>query len=578
MATLTFINKSGKWINAIDHTTLFRAKYRCTDSLFYSLSLVKESRLYSTEANDSQHDKLILEKSKDVTDLQIVAKGSEVRDIVDINRKFRSKFKLDKKTMLLAKLKYKEESILNKFSESELNDMKDLETRIDSPFIHDFVLVESFKNIDCVDNNFMDLFSINQNNTFIEGSSEVGNNLDMQRNDCQQVLDVDEVFDQNQYVKERFIFLLQKLDSSRLYKVIFRWQSFYFDSLGQKRFSFNTSPSFFIYREMPYSIVLYRFVSYLNSISSNYNLSDRINLDVFVKEWISYDKFNSFDRILDTIKKSDKRSMISLRQQSVRPGSDKLNLSDNNRSIFLNRKGFFDNHIVINNNNIYKKGSYVFLSVKGLNYGDLINVSEISDVPKLELFNYVFNLDQQNIKLYKYFNNNINYILKVEEKDDKTNIVSVYLVDMFYQLLEHKEFDINNMQNLLHIEKWIDTISYDVQHNKIVQHRISENNGYKVSFIDDKLLTVDVVFNSKVLKQSYYDFDRDDNLGSIDIETYVDDKGGAVPYSIGFKTEDRLFTSYLSDYDNSDDMLLDCIDKLCIVKYHNMKVYAHNMS
>lgn len=162
MATLTFINKSGKSIKAIDHSTLFTARYRCTNYLVYSLFSVK-SRVFSSEANDF-NDKLILDKSKDVKDVQFVDKGSEVKDILDINRKFSSKYKLDKKTMLLAKLRYTEESIKNKFSESELNDMRDLETRIDSPFIHDFVLVESFKNIDCVDNNFMDLFTIKDNN------------------------------------------------------------------------------------------------------------------------------------------------------------------------------------------------------------------------------------------------------------------------------------------------------------------------------------------------------------------------------------------------------------------------------
>ena len=46
---------------------------------------------------------------------------------------------------------------------------------------------------------------------------------------------------------------------------------------------------------------------------------------------------------------------------------------------------------------------------------------------------------------------------------------------------------------------------------------------------------------------------------------------------MGFKTNDLLYTTYIDDYSNSDDMILDFIDKFMVVKNHNMKLYAHNM-
>ena len=86
---------------------------------------------------------------------------------------------------------------------------------------------------------------------------------------------------------------------------MFRWQNINVDSSGHFRYSLNTSPSFFVYKDMGLDIILYKFIYNLNIIISKYSISEKLNLDVFIKEWISYPEFKSFDDIMNMIIKSD---------------------------------------------------------------------------------------------------------------------------------------------------------------------------------------------------------------------------------------------------------------------------------
>jgi DNA polymerase type B, organellar and viral len=51
-----------------------------------------------------------------------------------------------------------------------------------------------------------------------------------------------------------------------------------------------------------------------------------------------------------------------------------------------------------------------------------------------------------------------------------------------------------------------------------------------------------------------------------------------IPYVISIYDGNKLFSYYLTDFENSDIMLITAIKNIMIKEYDNYKVYIHNMS
>ena len=375
--------------------------------------------------------------------------------------------------------------------------------------------------------------------------------------------------------KNEFNIILRNLIKGKVYKIIFRWQSIDSDNFGKYRTSFTTSPSFFIYSGMDVKVVLYKFINYLNITTQKYGLIDKINLDIFIKEWISFDELNSFDKVVEQIKKSD----IEYKNKKEQDIKD---IKDIKYNYILNSCGLFDNDLLNN-----KKKFNLALNINGINYGNKISIEDINISQYLSFIINLHTLERDNegkiiynkILLYNKVIWGKSYIIKVEHTP---------LCNKVYVYLDIKDFDIINLNinnpDLFCVENWFDYISYDYvkldtdfKKSELV-NRISYNTGQNIHFIDNKLNRVEITYNSKKLNNSYKDFDKDNNIGSIDIETYNNYNGDVVPYCIGFKTEDNLYISYIDDFESCDDMILNCIDNICIPKNHNIKLYAHNMS
>ena len=489
-------------------------------------------------------------------------------DYIVINQLFGVRFYSGDRLNMVEYINYKSKNKLNNknlfkiqdyLKNSELvgadNNLKLLESRLkNEKFYIDYVLIESINNIN-YDDEFIYTFYNNIDNDNI---MDVRHNNNVQsdvvnREAVPTVPTVPTVESEVMMYKIKFINILNQLNKNCIYKLIFRWKSVDVDNFGNYNPQFSTSPSFFIYNGMDINSLLYRFINNLNVITTKYNIVENIRLDIFIKDWITYDEFKSFDQIIDTLKKSD-----------IKYVKDKIN---NGKNVLI-KNGFFGNDLINNNRKIY-----LCLNVNGLDYGQIISKEDIN---KNNLLTKI-NLEADVILYKKIINKNI-YLIKVEQGDvvSKTNvkIVSVYLWKNVINL------DLNIDINLLLLEKWRDTISYFIEDDKEMScvNRISENTGYYVKFINDKLINVDLIYNSKKLLSSYNDFDKDENIGVIDIETYNNFKGEANAYCIGIKTNDLLYTLYIDDYINSDDMILDFINNICISKYHNIKLYAHNMS
>jgi hypothetical protein len=342
---------------------------------------------------------------------------------------------------------------------------------------------------------------------------------------------------------------------------------------------YNTSPSFFIYKKIDIDVLLYKFMSYLNLFESKYGFNGAISLDIFVKDWIADTDLKTFNLILNKLVEEDEKSK-EIHKNAKLKALDKSTNFDEGLSFFRSDIGTVD-----------KKTLAVL--IEGLEYGSVVSEKEIDD------FDYThpplvagLNLNKETDTLYIYKTNitgggvlpsgnrRKRFLVKVtsclpqgrsleDMEISGVNKVSVYidtiLTDKTQKLAEYSE-----------IESWTDTIRQSGC-NEIVE-RISQNNGLNITFENNKIIKLDKIFKSKKLLEAYQDFDQDENIGVLDIETFKNDNKEAVPYAIGFKLKSGSKLFYLDSYNNPSEMILDCLENMLVKENHNFKFYAHNMS
>lgn len=64
---------------------------------------------------------------------------------------------------------------------------------------------------------------------------------------------------------------------------------------------------------------------------------------------------------------------------------------------------------------------------------------------------------------------------------------------------------------------------------------------------------------------------------TLDIETFIKNNNH-VAYAISFFDGINTSSYYLTDYKDSEDMIVKCISEIMIRKYDNFKIYIHNLS
>jgi DNA polymerase type B, organellar and viral len=415
-------------------------------------------------------------------------------------------------------------------------------------FYLDYDLKESFKDIDVME--------LNDEDVFMEEDLVKYMGL---------VNEYDEGLDSLFVYRFKFLNILVNLEKDRIFKMIFRWESVESDDLGYNRRYYNTSPSFFVYNGLDVSFILYRFISYANVYSSKYSFSDSLNLDVFVKEWVKYDDLKTFDKMVEHIKLYEEERKVRV-----------LKAKERQKMMDLKMKSFYNNELFGSGR---RKRMYLCEIIKGINYG--IKMSN-EDILKYDLVNRLNLMDK--IAHFEFYYNNIGsqmYIVKVLNLEDNMKQVCVYLGKELTNNHIIKDSVNDNVKSVLVLESWMDKItyeSYDSNINKVIVDRRVYNTGHIIQFIDNELNKIENLYNNKQLLESYKDFDKDSKLGVIDIETYNNHNHEAVPYSIGFKTEDNMYTYYLDDFLNSDEMILTCVNQMMVNQYHHFKFYAHNMS
>lgn len=193
-----------------------------------------------------------------------------------------------------------------------------------------------------------------------------------------------------------------------------------------------------------------------------------------------------------------------------------------------------DKNTIINSNlnyQIYKNNKLV-ISFNPLDYGNLVNKS---------------NLDNGTLYILQSKDNLVIKILNYE------NINSIEIFKDGDILLKFK--DINLTKNSFLRE--IDNKKYYFE-NKIQILFTREN---KFNFISTLPKSKNLI----------------NNFITLDIETYIKDNV-LIPYCISIYDGKRSYSYFLSDYKNSEDLILTALKSILIRKYNGYNIYIHNLA
>lgn len=381
------------------------------------------------------------------------------------------------------------------------------------------------------------------------------------------------IYNMLEYKKRFEQILLNYCKEGKTYKMIFKVNLINVEISGIGEIQSKTTPSFLIHRHSNIDYILIKFSNSIMDLLFQYNIADRVNINIFIKEWIDSAELKNIASLYPILNKKE-NSIVS-------KYLDKLNKNITDNVIDKTQLGLLG---------ITRKSKSSLL-VKGLNYGNIItNENLVSTYDKMINNNYYLNdndnenynrLNLENklldVKYYKLSYGSIQskkeYIIKVSNVDNITNEVSAYI--------EVKE---NNIIKLIKVEEWVDNIKYNQseftknENKDIICIRNIKGSSQKMTFVNNQLENIEYKYNCKLLEESRLDLDKNLKIGTFDFETYLDKNQNAIPYYIGCRTGDKKVFYKYSDYLNVDEMVLKFILDLMVIENHNRFYYAHNLS
>lgn len=128
---------------------------------------------------------------------------------------------------------------------------------------------------------------------------------------------------------------------------------------------------------------------------------------------------------------------------------------------------------------------------------------------------------------------------------------------------EYKDYYINKNS----FKRYINMRTY-------IYSRENENEDYKLNLLKIEKPVKYITPNIKKDK-------KQDKIITLDIETYNDLAGGianAIPYLISWFDGTKHNSYYLTDFNNHTEMILKALSDLKRKKYHNYKIYVHNLA
>jgi hypothetical protein len=131
--------------------------------------------------------------------------------------------------------------------------------------------------------------------------------------------------------------------------------------------------------------------------------------------------------------------------------------------------------------------------------------------------------------------------------------------------------EVEYLKNGKSLIKFKDEIISD---NKFV--RILENN--KKYYFENNLQVLFTKINkSKSISKLEKSKNLVNNFITLDIETYIKDNT-LIPYCISIYDGERTYSYFISDFNDSQDLILTALKSIMIRKYNGFSVYIHNMA
>lgn len=213
-------------------------------------------------------------------------------------------------------------------------------------------------------------------------------------------------------------------------------------------------------------------------------------------------------------------------------------------------------------NNYYLEMPIIKLAFSyGIRDGKAIVKSQVQNTNYHNYYHYLFPITFNPLEYGKLiFHSGNNYIVQInlrnvaviETKEGVENCVKIYKEGQLIFEYTDKYIDQNSYCRVIGKNKFTFI-------NNELHLTVSEKTS---SFI--KKVKAPLKFNTKFI--------------TFDIETFLDNNNKHTPYCVSIF--DGLITEsfYLSDYKNSDDLLLNSIKYLLKAKYNNYRIYIHNLS
>jgi hypothetical protein len=154
--------------------------------------------------------------------------------------------------------------------------------------------------------------------------------------------------------------------------------------------------------------------------------------------------------------------------------------------------------------------------------------------------------------------NSINYILQ-NEKGQTIN---------FNQFEKHNEVEFFNRG--ISLIKFVDSIFTT---NKFI--RVLDDKKY--IFENGAQVLFTKLIKTKFIAKTNKHTKLIDNFITLDIETFINENG-LTPYLISFCDGKNSYSFGLWNYNNSEEMILDCLNSVMSRKYNGYKVYVHNLA
>jgi len=259
-------------------------------------------------------------------------------------------------------------------------------------------------------------------------------------------------------------------------------------------------------------------------------------------------------------------------------------LSENQHMLFLFRLQWSDNQFVtIGNlqklNNDDKDYIFDYLSEEIKNKGDYYLENSVISI----VFSYgirdgrtLEKTINNKIQFHNYQHhklpvtmNPLEYGKLVRRFDNIYNVQINDKNDVFITQFEDKN-EIEFYRSGTLVYKWID--------KWINENTFSRLLGKKeFIFKDNELFLLKVDKPAKFITKLNLSNEIQNKFITFDIETYIKN-GIHIPYCICWYDGENYYSYYLSDFNNSLDMIIQAIKDIMIKKYDNYKIYIHNLS